>query len=71
MAPRNTKGKEFMLQQLYEAENVPESEKGSDEFTGLTINQILKRIDKSKNAPAAAPVEDDEGQYRPWSAYRG
>lgn len=72
MAPRNTKGKEFMLQQLYEVENVPDDLRGTDEFTNLSINKILKRIEATKKTPSPAPpTESDDGHYRAWSAFRG
>jgi hypothetical protein len=75
MAPRPTKGKAYMLTQLYEAENVPEDDRDTDEYTKLTINQILKRVDRARLKPAAeAKVEDedeDDSVYRAWSAYRG
>ena len=72
MAPRNTKGKNFMLEQLYEAENVPEDLRHTDDFINLSVNQILKRIDIAKKAakpPAVKEEEDDDRPYRPWTAF--
>jgi hypothetical protein len=73
MAPRPTKGKNFMLEQLYEVENVSEELRHTDEYIGLTVNQILKRISIAKKATDQSEpqhaVEDDERPYRPWTAF--
>lgn len=69
MAPRKTNGRAFMLKQLYEAENVPEEDRDTDEYVKLPVNEILSRIDKAtkKTAP---PDEVVYHTSHGWSGFR-
>ena len=72
MAPRPTKGKNFMLEQLYEIEDVSEELRHTDEYISLTVNQILKRISIAKKTMEQSKPQDaveDERPYRPWTAF--
>lgn len=71
MAPRPTKGKAFMLSQLYEAEGVPEENRGTSEYVSLTVNNILKRIEASRCVPKPSIVEASSDDERGYCAWRG